>query len=216
MLKTVTALVRRHVAPPRYVVFATILAAMLSVAWALGAEPQVALLGSFDVAAIVFFLSVLPLLDDNAATMRLTAAQNDTNRVGLLAITVLILAVVLFAIGGLLAHQLEHRWFEITLILASLVLAWLFANTVFALHYAHLFYGQADGKDARGLDFPGTTTPDYWDFLYFSLILGMTFQTSDVVIDGGHMRRVALAQSVAAFLFNMGVLAFAINTLGGL
>lgn len=210
------ALIARHVAPPRYLVFAALFILVLAGMWSGGVALQIALLGSFDIAALVFFLSALPLLNDDVTTMRATAAQNDTNRVGLLAITVLILAVVLFAIGGLLAYRPEKLWLDIPLILGSLVLAWLFANTVFALHYAHLYYRQAEGGDGRGLDFPDTQMPGYWDFLYFSLTLGMTFQTSDVTINGAHMRRVVLAQTVAAFFFNMGVLAFAINTLGSL
>lgn len=211
------AQVSRRVAPPRYVIFSALFVLLLLGLWGQGLALQVALLASFDLAAMVFLLSALPLLNDQVTTMRLTAARNDTNRVGLLAITLLLLAVVLFAIGGLLAHRVQREWFDIPLILSSLVLSWLFANTIFALHYAHLYYRQSGtGDDARGLNFPDTATPDYWDFLYFSLTLGMTFQTSDVTINGGHMRQVVLAQTVAAFFFNMGVLAFAINTLGSL
>lgn len=216
MLEKLIALVSRRVAPPRYVIFAALLVLLLLGMWSQGLALQVALLASFDLAATVFLLSALPLLNDEVANMRLTAVRNDTNRVGLLAITLLLLAVVLFAIGGLLAHRLQREWFDIPLILSSLILAWLFANTIFALHYAHLYYRQSGAGDARGLDFPETATPNYWDFLYFSLTLGMTFQTSDVTINGGHMRRVVLVQTVAAFFFNMGVLAFAINTLGSL
>jgi uncharacterized membrane protein len=97
-----------------------------------------------------------------------------------------------------------------------LVLTWLFSNIVYALHYAHLFYlDGADGGDAGGIDFPGCTTPDYWDFLYFSLTLGMTFQTSDVTISSRAVRRVVLGHSLAAFVFNLGIIAFTINVIGG-
>ena len=63
---------------------------------------------------------------------------------------------------------------------------------------------------------PGTQHPNYWDFLYFSFTLGMTFQTSDIAISGTHLRRVVLGHSMIAFLFNMGILAFTVNALGGL
>lgn len=204
-----------HVAPPRFVLFAAIMVVLIAATAMAGIEPQIGVLGSFDAATLVFLVSALPLLNDDVATMRKTSAANDANRVGLLAITLLVLLIVLVAIGALIAHPDENR-IEVPLILVSLGLAWVFANTVFAFHYAHLYYQQRDKKDRAGLNFPGGATPGYWDFLYFSFTLGMTFQTSDVVIDGAHMRRIALAQGVMAFLFNLGILAFAINTIGSL
>jgi uncharacterized membrane protein len=99
---------------------------------------------------------------------------------------------------------------------ATLALSWLFSNTVYALHYAHLFYtDDASGKDSGGIDVPKCDEPDYWDFLYFSFTLGMTFQTSDVEITSAPVRRTTIGHSLAAFVFNIGVLAFTINVLGG-
>lgn len=205
----------RHVAPPRFVLFAATLVGLLLLALLAGIELQIGVLASFDVATLVFLVSALPLLNDDVATMRSTSAANDANRAGLLAITVLVLLIVLIAVGALIAHP-DANWIEVPLILGSLALAWVFANTVFAFHYAHLYYQQRDGRDRAGLNFPGGGTPDYSDFFYFSFTLGMTFQTSDVTIEGTHMRRIALAQGGAAFLFNLGILAFAINTVGSL
>lgn len=205
----------RHVAPPRFVLFASSFVVLLLLAMAAGIELQIAVLGSFNLATLVFLVSAFSLLNDNAAAMRTTSAANDANRAGLLSLTVLVLVVVLVAIGTLVASP-DARWVEVPLILTSLALAWIFSNTIFALHYAHIFYQQREGKDLAGLQFPGDRMPDYWDFLYFSFTLGMTFQTSDVVIVGPHMRRVALAHGAAAFLFNLGILAFAINTVGSL
>ena len=83
------------------------------------------------------------------------------------------------------------------------------------LHYAHGYYVQDEsGGDCRGLDFPGTRTPDYGDFAYFAFTLGMTFQTSDVAISSPATRRVVLLHTFAAFVFNIGVIAFTINLLG--
>ena len=81
---------------------------------------------------------------------------------------------------------------SIVLIVATLALAWLFANMVFTLHYAHLYYLQKGGRDRGGIQVPGVKEPDYWDFLYFAFTLGMTFQTSDVTISDAHVRRVVL------------------------
>lgn len=103
-------------------------------------------------------------------------------------------------------------------LVATLLLIWLFANSVYALHYAHAFYTAAPdgaGGDQGGIDFPGTAEPSYGDFVYFAFTLGMTFQTSDVDITSGRIRSVALLQSFTAFLFNIGVIAFTINALGG-
>ena len=64
--------------------------------------------------------------------------------------------------------------------IATVILSWAFIHTIFALHYAHDFYG--DGQRADGLKFPGDDKPDYWDFVYFSFVIGMTFQVSDVAV----------------------------------
>ena len=84
---------------------------------------------------------------------------------------------------------------------------------VYALHYAHMFYlkGEAAGRMPAGSTFPSTKEPDYWDFIYFSFTLGMTFQTSDIDITSRAIRRVSIGQCLAAFVFNLGMLAFTIN-----
>jgi uncharacterized membrane protein len=105
---------------------------------------------------------------------------------------------------------------QIVLIVGTLSLAWLFSNVVYALHYAHMFYtGNDKGEDTGGVDFPGTKEPDYWDFLYFSTCLGMTFQVSDMDITSRRVRRVVMFHCLAAFVFNLGIIAFTINVLGG-
>ena len=103
------------------------------------------------------------------------------------------------------------------MLIATLLLIWVFANTVFTLHYAHAWYlpDARTGGDAGGLAFPDTETPTYGDFAYFAFTLGMTFQTSDVAITGAKLRHAVLLHSFGAFLFNIGVIAFAINVIGG-
>jgi uncharacterized membrane protein len=99
--------------------------------------------------------------------------------------------------------------------LASLTIlcSWFFLNLVFAVHYAHDFYG---GGPRRGLDFPGTEHPDYWDFLYFSVTIGAALQTSDVSIGTPRMRRLVLGHTLLAFLFNTLIVALAVNVGAGI
>ena len=166
----------------------------------------------FDLAAACFLLMSAPLLRiDDPEVIRDHAASNDANRTTLLVITVAISAAILGAVametigGGGPGAKTK------LLIIATLGTAWLFGNTIYALHYAHLYYGQKDG----GLDFPGGKPPSYADFVYFSFTLGMTFQTSDVGIEDRRIRNVVTLHSLAAFVFNLGILAFTINVLGG-
>ncbi len=206
----------RKIAPARFLLFGAVFVVTSGIAGVLLPDWRTALLFGFDAAALVFFAMVLPLLKDDTGTMRRTAQANDANRPALLAITVLISIVILFSIGALIAGKEALHWQGLTLIVGTLALAWVFANTVYALHYAHLYYLPGADGDRGGLDFPDAAEPDYWDFLYFSFTLGMTFQTSDVTISGAHVRKVVLGHSMAAFLFNMGILAFTVNALGGL
>ncbi|WP_230483327.1 DUF1345 domain-containing protein [Sphingomonas sp. Leaf21] len=202
-----------RIAPPRFLAFALI----LLVAGAL-LVPSLGLtrgiLAGFDLAAFLFLLSLVPLLrQGQAAKMRRRAAQNDANRAVLLVFCGIVLFVILIAVGGELRGR--NSVVTIALVVVTLILAWLFSNIVYALHYAHLYYSAGEKGDAGGLQFPDTAEPDYWDFLYFSVTLGMTFQTSDVSIASRRMRRVVTGQCLAAFIFNLGVIAFTVNVLGG-
>jgi len=109
------------------------------------------------------------------------------------------------------------RWGYLALSMASLASAWLLLQTVFALHYAHIYYGLRDEEHEprRGLLFPGGNEPDYLDFLYFSLVIGMTSQVSDVAVANRHLRRLTLTHGVLSFAFNLVVLALAVNVFAG-
>ncbi len=215
MTKRTDIAVGHRIAPARFLIFAGALVAASGIASALGCDPRTALLIGFDVATLAFLSVLVPLLGADAQQMRRTAESNDANRAGLLAIAVLLSLVILFAVGTLIAGPGQLDRGAILLIIATLALAWLFANMVFTLHYAHLYYRQDHGGDQRGIEVPGVDEPGYPDFLYFAFTLGMTFQTSDVSISGAHMRRVVLGHCMAAFIFNMGILAFTVNAIGG-
>jgi len=205
----------QRVAPPRFVLFVVVCLLGAALLWPVAGKGR-AVMGGFDLGALAFLLSLASLFrQSSTAAMRQATRANDANRALLLAITAGTTFVILVAVNGELKGKNDA--FAIALVIVTLALAWLFSNMVYALHYAHLFYGADDdgAGDAGGLDFPGTKEPDYWDFLYFSYTLGMTFQTSDVTLSSGRMRRVALGQCLAAFVFNLGILAFTINTIGG-
>lgn len=199
--------------PPRFLAFlilALIAIPLFSVlgGWRLG------VMGGFDLAALVFIVSLWPLMRSTPDQIRRRAAANDGNRALLLIITLVATGVILVAVGAELATKGGAQPWMLALVVATLLICWAFGNLVFALHYAHLYYDRDGDKDCGGLEFSGDAEPDYWDFLYFSATLGMTFQTSDTGLSSPRIRRVALAQSFAAFIFNLGVLAFTINVLG--
>lgn len=200
--------------PWRYGMFLALLASIAPLALMLPWHEAV--MAGFDLAAIAFMLSVVRLIGADPATMRRNALHNDANRELMLLLTGIVSMVVLVAVGVAVSQHGGPDGAAIALLLATLLIAWLFSNLVYAMHYAHIFYlAGPGGKDGGGLDFPGTAEPGYWDFLYFAFTLGMTFQTSDVAMTHVAMRRTALFQCLAAFLFNLGILAFTINVLGG-
>ena len=208
-----------RLAPPRFIAFVVLLPVGMAL-WR-AAQPAASWLESltmgFDCAAIAFLLSLLPLLRNfSVAEMRRHADQNDANRTLILIVSTLLALVVLAAISGELAAARGGDRLAMGKLLLTLALAWLFANSVYALHYAHAFYfGSGGHGDHRGgIEFPGTKAPEYADFAYFAFTLGMTFQTSDVQITAPDVRRLVLVHGLVAFAFNIGVIAFTINALG--
>jgi uncharacterized membrane protein len=207
-----------RIAPPRFILFVILLIAGGAAGASLFGLRHGLMIG-FDGAAAIFLLSLMPLFArSEARTIRTHAAQNDANRVVLLALTGAVVAVILVTVAAeLIDRTAAGGGWTRTLIIATLTLAWLFSNVVYALHYAHLYYsrGAADGGDRGGIDFPRTPEPDYSDFVYFAFTLGMTFQTSDSNITSSAIRRVVVVHCFAGFVYNIGVLAFTINVLGG-
>jgi uncharacterized membrane protein len=206
----------KRIAPPRFVAFALVAIAAVAILIPLLPDWRAAIMAGFDIAAAIFLISCWSLLDDNIAEMREHSARNDANRAGLLAITGIVMLVILAAVASELTGASSPKPETLALVLATLLLAWIFSNMVYALHYAHIFYvADESGKDQGGICFPGTLEPNYWDFLYFAFCLGMTFQTSDTDIETTSLRRVVTFHCLAAFVFNLGVLGFTINVLGG-
>jgi uncharacterized membrane protein len=212
--------VGNRIAPWRFLVFLLLLVGgFLAYRFARPASlPGDAAAMAFDGAAVVFLATLLPLLRGGTAEMiRAHAAENDANRPLILIVTSVLTIVTMAAIAGELAGARSGHLHSIVKLVATLLLIWLFANSVYALHYAHAYYTRDNetGVDVGGIEFPGTPTPSYDDFLYFAITLGMTFQTSDSNITSSGIRRIALLHSFAAFLFSIGLIAFTINVIGG-
>ncbi|MBV9932378.1 MAG: DUF1345 domain-containing protein [Alphaproteobacteria bacterium] len=204
-----------RIAPVRFLVFLALLVpggAFAGVEWGW----RTGVMSGFDVASAVFLVSLWPLFGTDIPGIRARAAANDANRALLLVVTGIVMLTVLTAVGAELQKGEPPSGPMKAAIVATLALAWLFSNMVYALHYAHLFYSRdrKAGGDVGGLDFSGTGKPSYSDFVYFAFTLGMTFQTSDTGVTTPGMRRIVTCHCFAAFVFNLGVLAFTINVLG--
>ena len=99
---------------------------------------------------------------------------------------------------------------------ATMILSWLFMQIIFAIHYTHIYYGDENGDIRGGLKFAGNDEPDFWDFVYFTVSIGATAQTSDTAVETRRMRRIVTAQAIYSFIFNTAVLATAVNIAAGL
>jgi len=110
-----------------------------------------------------------------------------------------------------------ERTLHIALSVAALAASWLFIQTIYAFRYAHRYYHEEkrNEPDGPGLEFPGGLDPDYFDFLYYAHVVGMTSQVSDVQVTSREMRRLTLVHSVLSFGFNMLILALSINVVAG-
>ncbi|MBT2189155.1 DUF1345 domain-containing protein [Sphingobium nicotianae] len=204
--------------PWRYALFLLGFASAVPFALTLGTITGVML--GFDLGVIALLLTIPSLLAHCADRMREHARKNDANRTLILVLTGIVMMVILVIVASELRYGKGPSEAMLALIVATLILAWLFSNIVYTFHYAYLYYRSGDGpgrrgKDNGGLGFPAREEPDYWDFAYFAFTLGMTFQTSDIEISDPRIRKVALFHSLAAFLFNLGIVAFTINILGG-
>ena len=110
-----------------------------------------------------------------------------------------------------------ERTLHIAMSVVALIASWLFIQTIFAFRYAHRYYHEErqNEPDGPGLQFPGGLDPDYFDFLYYAHVVGMTSQVSDVQVTSREMRRLTMVHSVLSFGFNMLILALSINVVAG-
>jgi uncharacterized membrane protein len=179
------------------------------------------LLIGWDIGVVLYLLLVYQLMvtcgiDD----IRHRAAEDDEGAIALLILT----GVSGLAIMGAIVAELSiakisgqpRSGYGVAIAMITIFVSWAFVHTIFALHYAHEYYGARGDKAIGGLTFPGRQQPDYWDFLYFSLVIAMTSQVSDVVITSKIIRRIVTIHGALAFFFNVAVFALTVNIVSSL
>jgi uncharacterized membrane protein len=150
------------------------------------------------------------------------AAEDDPSRIIIFVIVLVCSAASMLAVILLLTAQKEssaERSMHVPLALLGMIFSWLTVHTLFTVRYAHIYYGRKkdDASSYKGgLDFPEDTKPDFLDFAYFSFVLGMTFQVSDVQISSKKLRRLALLHGLISFAYNTIIVALTINIIAGL
>ncbi len=170
-------------------------------------------------AATILLVSWLRIFLADAKTSALETKLQDSSRSAIFAIVVFAAVAALVGVAGLPAPaEANHAAAKTSRILfagATVVLSWGLIHTVFALHYAHLFYQKRHRTgtpgEGSGLDFPQDPHPGFLDFAYFSFVVGMTCQVSDVQITSKRLRRLALWHGLLAFAYNTVILALTIN-----
>ena len=191
-----------------------IAAAALAITY--GASWSVAALCATDVAALVFVVWVWVTVprDDPVATERIARAE-DASRAAAEAVLIAAgagsLVAVAFTLGQAGDAGPPDRGLLTALALGSVALAWISAHTVFVLRYARLYYSPPAG----GIDFHGEA-PDYLDFAYLALTIGMTFQVSDTDLTGKRVRRIALHHALLSYVFGTGILAITVSSVAAL
>lgn len=181
---------------------------------------QVAVLVGWDVAAATFVLWVLAAVShrDSVATQALATREDDSR----VAAEIVVLCAGLISLVGvgsaLLKGAKEHGSLEVLLTglgVATVVLSWSAVQTVFTLRYAHLYYSEGGGIDFNEHE-DGDVDPDYGDFAYLALTIGMTYQVSDTDLTRKSIRRTATRQALLSYVFGTFVLAVTINVVAGL
>lgn len=183
---------------------------------------RVVLLASWDVGALCYLTlawMIVARSDETLTRMRAQRYDPGVRAIFLLIVFAATASIVAigFMVGDIKDLPFWQRAERLTLSAAALLLSWLLIQTIFAFHYARLYYSQPEGQTQHsgGLKFPDDDDPDYLDFAYYSFVVGMTSQVSDVAVLSRQMRRLTLIHGVLSFVYNIAVLAMSISIIGG-
>ena len=179
------------------------------------------LLAAWDCATGLYLMMALVMMArSNLDRIRYRAALQDEGQLVILGLTSI---TALISLGGIMAEMAaakslkgHHEWQHIALAGLTVLLSWTFTHTIFAIHYAHEYFAGPENELAEGLEFPGNQPPDYWDFVYYSFIIGTACATADVNVTSKNIRRITTLHCVVAFFFNTTILALTVNIGAGL
>jgi len=176
---------------------------------------------AWDVGVAVYLgLTAVLFFKSDHTNISADAQRQQEGEWSIFALTLLgaVMSLVAIFLFSHAAGKKTHESYYLGFVIATLALSWLTTNIVFAYRYAHEYYAKdLDPNEIdRGLEFPGDENPDYLDFVYFSFVLGMTFQVSDVNVRSKKMRRLATLQGLIGFLFNTVILAVTVNVAASL
>jgi uncharacterized membrane protein len=179
------------------------------------------MIAAWDVGGIVFLLACALLFSTTPPiNMPANADAQQEGEWTIFAITILGVAASFAAIvsgfSGTKDLTVHVRELHVAVVALTLLVSWMVMQATFAMRYAHEYYQRTDGvKVDGGLEFPSDEDPDYWDFTYFSVVLGMTFQVSDVQIASRKLRRMATVHGFLGFVFNTVIIAVTVNIASG-
>jgi len=179
----------------------------------------------WDTGLVIYLVLIYAMMwRAEVAHIRQRAAEEDEGAGVILLLSIAATAAsfvaIAFALGGLKSS--DHAVMpggataHVLLAIHTILLSWTFVHTIFTFFYAHEYYAERRDGEIGGLVFPHDSRPDYRDFLYFSLVIGMTSQTSDVNICSKVLRRMAAIHGVLSFFFNVTVLALTVNMISNL
>jgi uncharacterized membrane protein len=188
----------------------------------LAQDTSTRLLIAWNIAASCFLVvMIIMMLRSDDADMQRQAQQTDEGRFAVLLMSMIAaiasLAAIVVELSRIKSAGGSDAVFYIGLSVATIFVSWSFIQVIFTEHYAHEYYMRTvDGRRKRnaqgsGLDFPGQSKPDYIDFLYFTVTIGVANQTADVAIRSRPMRILVLIHSVISYFFNATILALSIN-----
>jgi uncharacterized membrane protein len=187
--------------------------------------PPLILLTWISCAVTVIILNWIIIFTSHPREVKQIARLQDSSRtlifLFIITITVISLGAIIYLLKSTKGLGEVAKNEHILLAITSVVISWWLLHTIFTQRYAHLYYDpdtDIDGKTPAvgGLQFPGKDEPDYLDFVYFSFVVGMTFQVSDVEISSRRIRRVCLLHAILSFAFNTAILALSINVISGM
>ncbi len=185
------------------------------------ASTPTCVIAAWDCFALTLLILIwIAILNSGIDHIRYRARTQDLSRLLIFIFTVAAACSSIFAVIVLLsaARKGSHLGLHATLSILAILSSWTLVHTMFAMRYAHAYYGgdQSAKAHSGGLEFPSDDCPNYLDFAYFSFVIGMTCQVSDVQITSKSLRTLALIHGILSFGFNTIILALTINTVSGL